>query len=139
MTNAFTPWFDLMLGHATPLQRAAWFVLGSVEREQRLNLDALTAHWLRAPMAWWAPPARQGDRKHAAEVGAAPSKPPRRVAARTPTRLRLAAAPSARHAHRGRHIERTLAARDAGVEQRGQRRNDGKRLPATSGFLHHQA
>jgi len=57
MKNAFTPWFDLMLGHATPLQRAAWFVLGSVEREQRLNLDALTAQWLSGPMAWWAVPA----------------------------------------------------------------------------------
>ncbi|HEX6020008.1 MAG TPA: hypothetical protein VFZ28_18075 [Burkholderiaceae bacterium] len=57
MNNAFTPWFDLMMGHATPLQRAAWFVLGSVEREQRLNLDALTASWLRPPMAWWTVPA----------------------------------------------------------------------------------
>ncbi|MCC7284857.1 MAG: hypothetical protein IT503_01630, partial [Burkholderiaceae bacterium] len=52
MKTAFTPWSDLMLGQATPLQRAAWFVLGSVEREQWLNLDALTSYWLRAPMAW---------------------------------------------------------------------------------------
>jgi len=132
MKTAFTPWSDLMLGQATPLQRAAWFVLGSVEREQWLNLDALTSYWLRAPMAWsltsywlrapmawWAPsrPARQHDPVGARSTAAGST--PRR---RAPVRAMRGARPSAtvlRHTHHGRHVERAIATRDA-AGKRGQ-------------------
>jgi len=51
MRTGFTPWSDLILEHALPYQRAACFVLASLEREHRLNLDAWMAHWLQAPLA----------------------------------------------------------------------------------------
>jgi hypothetical protein len=53
MKSGFTPWADLML--TMPYQRVGWFVLGTIERESRLNLDALTAYWLRACAVWPSP------------------------------------------------------------------------------------
>jgi hypothetical protein len=41
-----------MLAQAQPYQRVAWFVFECIEREHRLNLDALSAYWLGAPLAW---------------------------------------------------------------------------------------
>jgi hypothetical protein len=77
MRTGFTPWSDLILEHALPYQRAACFVLASLEREHRLNLDAWMAHWLQAPLAWWPPlPAR---RPHAGTCAqAAPPRSPSR-------------------------------------------------------------
>ena len=61
MKNGLVLWSDLLHEHALPVQRAAWFTLGCIEREHRLNLDAWTRYWLRASLASWAPPLPRGD------------------------------------------------------------------------------
>ncbi len=55
MKTGFTPWSEAMLEDSMRCQRAACFALGCLEREHRLNLDALTAYWAHASMVWWAP------------------------------------------------------------------------------------
>ena len=55
MKNGLVLWSDLLHEHALPVQRVAWFTLGSIEREHRLNLDAWMGYWLRASLALWAP------------------------------------------------------------------------------------
>ena len=60
MKTGFTPWSDLLLEHALPYQRAACIALASLEREHRLNIDALMAYWLRSPVAWCAPLSARG-------------------------------------------------------------------------------
>ena len=55
MRASFIPWTDVVLAQAQPYHRVAWFLFGCIGREHRLNLDALSAHWLRAPMTWLNP------------------------------------------------------------------------------------
>ena len=55
MKTAVTPWSGVMLESALQCQRAACFALGCLEREHRLNLDALMAYWTSAAVVWWAP------------------------------------------------------------------------------------
>ena len=55
MRTSIIPWTDVVLAQARPYYRAAWFVFGCIEREHRLNLDALSAYWLRASMTWLNP------------------------------------------------------------------------------------
>lgn len=55
MRTRFIPWTDVVLAQVQPYQRVASFVFGSIEREHRLNLDALSAYWLGASMTWLKP------------------------------------------------------------------------------------
>jgi hypothetical protein len=55
MKTGFIPWTDVVLAQVQPHQRIAWFILGCIEREHRLNLEALSAYWLRASTNWLTP------------------------------------------------------------------------------------
>ena len=61
MRTGFIPWTDVVLAQVQPYQRVAWFVFESIEREHRLNLDALSAYWLRALTPWPNPRPLPGD------------------------------------------------------------------------------
>jgi len=52
MTPSCTPLSDLMLGPYQPYFRTACFLMGSLEREQWLNLEGLYAYWFEASLAW---------------------------------------------------------------------------------------
>lgn len=43
------PWLEPMLDQLQRYQAVAWFLYGWMEREQRLNMQACGAWWLRAP------------------------------------------------------------------------------------------
>ena len=51
MTPSCTPLSDLMLGPYQPYFRTACFLMGSLEREQWLNLEGLYAYWFQASLA----------------------------------------------------------------------------------------
>jgi hypothetical protein len=72
-----TPWSDNVHEDALRVQRAACFALGCLEREHRLNVDALVASWMQASTTWWKPAA---SRAHAPQ--------PRLSASRRPTGAR---------------------------------------------------
>jgi hypothetical protein len=55
MKNGFTPWSEVVLEDTLRCERVACFALGCLEREHRLNVDALMAYWVRASLAWWTP------------------------------------------------------------------------------------
>ena len=55
MKSGFIPLTDMVLAQVQPYQRVAWFIAGSIEREHRLNLEALTVYWLRASTNWLIP------------------------------------------------------------------------------------
>ena len=69
MKNGMVLWSDLLQQHALPVQRVAWFALGCIEREHRLNLDAWTGYWLRASLAPWAPVLPQRGARAAGSAG----------------------------------------------------------------------
>jgi hypothetical protein len=56
MKTGFIPWSEVVLEDALRYQRAACFTLGCLEREHRLNVDALMAYWAHAAVAWWVLP-----------------------------------------------------------------------------------
>lgn len=60
MKTGFTPWCDLVVQHALPVHRAAWFALGCLEREHWLNLQSLASYCTRVSMAWPGPPQAHG-------------------------------------------------------------------------------
>jgi len=74
MKSGFTPWSEVMLEDTMRRQRAACFALGCLEREHRLNVDALLAYWVRASSAWWAPLPRLDQ--PGTRTAAATSRPP---------------------------------------------------------------
>lgn len=47
MNTPITPWIDLMLHQAQRCHHLAWFLLGCLEREHVLNVDAFVAWWAR--------------------------------------------------------------------------------------------
>lgn len=49
-------WVGLAFGQMLACQRAVWFVLGCVEREQQVALRSLASLWLDAPAARSAQP-----------------------------------------------------------------------------------
>jgi hypothetical protein len=75
MKSGFTPWSEVMLEDALRCERAACFALGCLEREHRLNVDALVAYWVRASLAWWAPLLPRLDQP-GTRTAAATSSPP---------------------------------------------------------------
>jgi len=75
MKSGFTPWSEVMLEDTMRRQRAACFALGCLEREHRLNVDALLAYWVRASLAWWAPLLPHLDQR-GTRTAAATSRPP---------------------------------------------------------------
>ena len=54
MKTGFIPWPQVVLEDALRLERAACFAVGCVEREHRLNVDALLEYWAGASLAFWA-------------------------------------------------------------------------------------
>lgn len=75
MRTGFTPWTDVVLAQALPYQRVAAFVLVSIEREHRLNLEALSAYWIRAVMSWPSPLPLRGGRPLATPAEQTESSP----------------------------------------------------------------
>jgi hypothetical protein len=58
-SNGFMPWSEVLLEDVLRYQRAACFALGCLEREHRLNVEALMAYWTGASLAWWTPMPRR--------------------------------------------------------------------------------
>jgi hypothetical protein len=55
MRTGFIPWTEVVLAQLQPYQHVTWFILGNIEREHRLNVEALSTYGLRAYLAWLAP------------------------------------------------------------------------------------
>jgi hypothetical protein len=70
MSTGFVPWADAALEQLQSYQGAAFFVLGCIEREHRLNLDALVAYWLCGPMNRSLPAATRGVSSESGEARA---------------------------------------------------------------------
>ncbi|MEO8122517.1 MAG: hypothetical protein ABI633_00535 [Burkholderiales bacterium] len=49
MKSCFIPWADVAFDQLQAYQRVAYFMLGCIEREQLLTLQALGAFWLYPP------------------------------------------------------------------------------------------
>jgi len=75
MKIALNPWSEAVLEDTLRCQRAACFALGCLEREHRLNVDALMAYWAEAPLAWWAPLLRVDRRRIESRLPASPAMP----------------------------------------------------------------
>lgn len=61
MKTGFIPWTDVVLAQVLPHQRVGWFIVGCIEREHQLNLEALSTYWLRASTNWLTPLSLQGS------------------------------------------------------------------------------
>jgi hypothetical protein len=55
MKTGFIPWTDVVFDQVQAHQRVAWFIVGCIEREHRLNLEALSRYWLGASTNWLIP------------------------------------------------------------------------------------
>lgn len=85
MKTGFTPWSEAVLEDALRGQRAACFALGCIEREHRLNVEALVAYWVQASFAWWAPLLPRVDQR-GARIAATTSSAPALTSSSSGTR-----------------------------------------------------